>query len=68
MVEARRGQEHGDEVDDAAQQRKGEQHEQPVHLAPLAHRVDGEKDGDDDVKADSKDLHGVRWLVDVGVA
>ncbi|QNA87527.1 hypothetical protein G4G28_01890 [Massilia sp. Dwa41.01b] len=51
--DARMRQEHHREVHDAAQEREGKENDQPVQLAPLAHRVHGEEQGDEDVKSDS---------------
>ncbi len=46
-------------VDDAAEQRKHEKNEQPIHLAPGAQGVDGEDHRDDDVQAEAENVHAI---------
>jgi hypothetical protein len=61
LFDTRVRQEHGKEVDDAAQQGEGKQDEQPVQLLALAYRVDGEEQGDGEVKSESDKGHDGSW-------
>jgi hypothetical protein len=57
LLQARIGQEHDGEIHHAAQQRKHEQDEQPIQFAARADRVDGEKNGDEDMQSHSQKRH-----------